>query len=78
MTGRFFKDVVFWRLLGQKHRYLLRRNPIDGKRQVGYYRPGVGTMDAPTAHNKISKGWSVVMGLAEQDCWPMSGTRTAT
>ena len=37
---------------------------IDGKRQVGYYHPGVGTMGAPTAHNKISKAWSVVMGLA--------------
>jgi uncharacterized protein (DUF2235 family) len=37
---------------------------IDGKRQVGYYHPGVGTMGAPTAHNKISAGWSIVMGLA--------------
>lgn len=37
---------------------------IDGKRQVGYYHPGVGTMGAPTAHNKISKAWSIVMGLA--------------
>ena len=37
---------------------------IDGKRQVGYYHPGVGTMGAPTAHNKISEAWSVVMGLA--------------
>jgi uncharacterized protein (DUF2235 family) len=37
---------------------------IDGKRQVGYYHPGVGTMGAPTAHNKISKIWSTVMGLA--------------
>jgi uncharacterized protein (DUF2235 family) len=37
---------------------------IDGKRQVGYYHPGVGTMGAPTAHNKVSKAWSVVMGLA--------------
>jgi len=37
---------------------------IDGKQQVGYYHPGVGTMGAPTAHNKVSKAWSVVMGLA--------------
>jgi uncharacterized protein (DUF2235 family) len=37
---------------------------IDGKQQVGYYHPGVGTMGAPTAHNKISKACSVVMGLA--------------
>ena len=37
---------------------------VDGKRQVGYYHPGVGTMGAPTAHNKLSKAWSVVMGLA--------------
>jgi uncharacterized protein (DUF2235 family) len=37
---------------------------IDGQRQVGYYHPGVGTMGAPTAHNKISKAWSIVMGLA--------------
>lgn len=37
---------------------------VDGDRQVGYYHPGVGTMGAPTAHNKISSAWSVVMGLA--------------
>jgi uncharacterized protein (DUF2235 family) len=37
---------------------------IDGQRQVGYYHPGVGTMGAPSAHNKISEAWSVVMGLA--------------
>jgi uncharacterized protein (DUF2235 family) len=37
---------------------------IDGARQVGYYHPGVGTMGAPTAHNRISKAWSIVMGLA--------------
>ena len=37
---------------------------IDGTRQVGYYHPGVGTMGAPTAHNKVSAAWSVVMGLA--------------
>jgi uncharacterized protein (DUF2235 family) len=37
---------------------------IDGKRQVGYYHPGVGTMGAPTAHNKVSEAWSVLIGLA--------------
>jgi len=37
---------------------------IDGRRQVGYYHPGVGTMGSPTAHNKISSAWSIVMGLA--------------
>ena len=28
---------------------------IDGIHQVGYYHPGVGTMGAPSAHNKVSK-----------------------
>jgi uncharacterized protein (DUF2235 family) len=37
---------------------------IDEIRQVGYYHPGVGTLGAPTAHNKVSKAWSIVMGLA--------------
>ncbi len=37
---------------------------VDGKQQVGYYHPGVGTMGAPTASNPISKLWSMVMGLA--------------
>ena len=37
---------------------------VDGKRQVGYYHPGVGTMGAPTAPNRLSKAWSTVMGLA--------------
>jgi uncharacterized protein (DUF2235 family) len=37
---------------------------FDGIRQVGYYHPGVGTMGAPTAGNRISKTWSTVMGLA--------------
>lgn len=37
---------------------------VDGQKQVGYYHPGVGTMGAPTAHNKISEAWSVVAGLA--------------
>lgn len=37
---------------------------IDGTKQVGYYHPGVGTMGAPTAGNRISKTWSTIMGLA--------------
>jgi uncharacterized protein (DUF2235 family) len=37
---------------------------IDGKHQCGHYHPGVGTMGAPTATNRVSKAWSVVMGLA--------------
>ena len=37
---------------------------IDGRQQIGYYHPGVGTMGAPAARNKISRAWSVVMGLA--------------
>jgi uncharacterized protein (DUF2235 family) len=37
---------------------------IDGRQQVGYYHPGVGTMGAPTARNKISKLWSMATGLA--------------
>jgi uncharacterized protein (DUF2235 family) len=37
---------------------------IDGKQQVGYYHPGVGTMAAPTASNAVSRMWSTLMGLA--------------
>jgi uncharacterized protein (DUF2235 family) len=37
---------------------------IDGKTQIGYYHPGVGTMGAPSARNKVSAAWSMVMGLA--------------
>lgn len=37
---------------------------IDGRTQVGYYHPGVGTMGAPTATNRLTKAWSVIMGLA--------------
>ena len=37
---------------------------IDGATQVGYYHPGVGTMGAPGARNRISGAWSVLMGLA--------------
>jgi uncharacterized protein (DUF2235 family) len=37
---------------------------IDGIQQVAYYHPGVGSMGAPAARNRISKAWSVVAGLA--------------
>lgn len=37
---------------------------VDGRQQVAYYHPGVGTMGAPTASNRVSKAWSIVMGLA--------------
>lgn len=37
---------------------------VDGRQQVAYYHPGVGTMGAPTASNRLSKLWSVVSGLA--------------
>ena len=37
---------------------------VDGKQQIAYYHPGVGTMGAPAASNRISKAWSVVAGLA--------------
>lgn len=37
---------------------------IDGIKQVGYYHPGGGTMGAPTARNRLSKAWSIVMGQA--------------
>ncbi len=43
---------------------LYRTLIIDGKQQVGYYHPGVGTMGAPTASNRISQAWSIAMGLA--------------
>lgn len=50
---------------------------IDEQRQIGYYHPGVGTMGAPTAHNKITKAWSVIMGwLSGRGCWQMWATRT--
>ena len=32
--------------------------------QVAYYHPGVGTMGAPTARNRLEKEWSVLTGLA--------------
>ncbi len=32
--------------------------------QIGYYHPGVGTMGAPAARNKIEEEWSVLAGLA--------------
>jgi hypothetical protein len=37
---------------------------VDGRRQIAYYHPGVGTMGAPTATNHLSKLWSVLTGLA--------------
>lgn len=37
---------------------------VDGRQQVAYYHPGVGTMGAPSAHNRVSKAWSIVTGLA--------------
>ena len=37
---------------------------IDGKTQIGYYHPGVGTLGAPSARNWLSKTWSMLMGLA--------------
>ena len=43
---------------------LYRALVIDGKRQVGYYHPGVGTEGSPTSTNKISAAISVVGGLA--------------
>lgn len=33
-------------------------------RQIGYYHPGVGTMGAPSAQNKVEEEWSVLKGLA--------------
>ncbi len=32
--------------------------------QIGYYHPGVGTMGAPTARNRVEKLWTQVKGLA--------------
>jgi len=43
---------------------LYRALVIDPAAQVGYYHPGVGTMGAPTARNRIEKAWSMLMGLA--------------
>jgi uncharacterized protein (DUF2235 family) len=43
---------------------LYRTLIVDGRTQVAYYHPGVGTMAAPSARNGISKLWSTVMGLA--------------
>jgi uncharacterized protein (DUF2235 family) len=33
-------------------------------RQIGYYHPGVGTMGAPSANNKLEEWWSKTKGLA--------------
>src|SRR5580704_13751632 len=43
---------------------LYRALIIDGKRQVGYYHPGVGTEGSPTSTNKLRAAISVVAGLA--------------
>jgi uncharacterized protein (DUF2235 family) len=32
--------------------------------QIGYYHPGVGTMGDPTAHGRLAKEWSRLVGLA--------------
>ena len=32
--------------------------------QVGYYHPGVGTMGAPTARNRLEKQWTRLKGMA--------------
>ena len=37
---------------------------VDQKRQVAYYHPGVGTMGAPTAGNRLSRLWTTLTGLA--------------
>jgi uncharacterized protein (DUF2235 family) len=43
---------------------LYRSLIIDGKRQVGYYHPGIGTEGSPTSTNKIESFFSIVGGLA--------------
>jgi uncharacterized protein (DUF2235 family) len=43
---------------------LYRALLIDGKQQVGYYHPGVGTEGSPSSTNKISAFFSIVAGLA--------------
>jgi uncharacterized protein (DUF2235 family) len=43
---------------------LYRALIIDGKRQIGYYHPGVGTEGSPTSTNKLRAAISVVAGLA--------------
>src|SRR5947209_20368916 len=43
---------------------LYRALVIDGKRQVGYYHPGVGTEGSPTSTNKLKAAISVFTGLA--------------
>ena len=34
------------------------------EQQIGYYHPGVGTMGAPSANNKLEEEWSVIKGMA--------------
>src|SRR5271170_4675442 len=43
---------------------LYRSLIVDGKRQVGYYHPGIGTEGSPTSTNKIESFFSIVGGLA--------------
>ena len=37
---------------------------INDAQQVAYYHPGVGTMGAPTARNRLEKVWTMLTGLA--------------
>jgi uncharacterized protein (DUF2235 family) len=37
---------------------------VDGKRQVGYYHPGVGTAGSPNSTNRLGAALSIVAGLA--------------
>ncbi len=37
---------------------------VTNGKQVGYYLPGVGTMSAPNARNRIDKQWTKIKGLA--------------
>jgi uncharacterized protein (DUF2235 family) len=34
------------------------------EQQIGYYHPGVGTMGAPSARNKLEEDWTILLGLA--------------
>jgi uncharacterized protein (DUF2235 family) len=43
---------------------LYRALITDGKQQIGYYHPGVGTEGSPSSPNKINAFFSVLAGLA--------------
>jgi uncharacterized protein (DUF2235 family) len=43
---------------------LYRALIIDGKRQVGYYHPGIGTEGSPSSTNKVESFFSIIGGLA--------------